>query len=229
MRLEAKGSPEAKKIYVPYRNSLMTMVLRDSLGGNCKTRMINTISAEEINLHESMSTCRFAQRVACIKNTVRRNESLDPSLVIERLRRENQELKAELALLKGEAVKDCLSGEEKDKCESLVNNYIDEKDPSKGLMLNDRLMITECFSLMKRKCLDGGGTGQGNSGKEMAKPQATGGGDPAKERALSEEVMKLKVILQQREAEITILLNLINKRSGGGGMEESSQPIRQED
>ena len=35
-------------------------------GGNCLTAMIATISAEEINIHETISTCRFSQRVACI-------------------------------------------------------------------------------------------------------------------------------------------------------------------
>lgn len=90
-----------KKAHVPYRNSLMTMVLRDSLGGNCKTRMVATISAEEPDLEESISTCRFAQRVALIKNTVQRNEAVDPSIIIERLKKENAELKAEIAMLKG--------------------------------------------------------------------------------------------------------------------------------
>ena len=36
-----------ENIHIPYRNSLMTLVLRDSLGGNCKTRMIATVSNEE--------------------------------------------------------------------------------------------------------------------------------------------------------------------------------------
>ena len=37
-------------------------------GGNCLTAMIATVSLEEENLSESISTCRFAQRVACITN-----------------------------------------------------------------------------------------------------------------------------------------------------------------
>lgn len=39
-----------ENIHVPYRNSLMTLVLRDSLGGNCKTRMVATVSNEEPDL-----------------------------------------------------------------------------------------------------------------------------------------------------------------------------------
>ena len=57
--------------HVPYRNSMLTMVLKDSLGGNCLTAMIATISAEEGNVWESISTCRFSQRVACISNVAK--------------------------------------------------------------------------------------------------------------------------------------------------------------
>ena len=41
------------------------------LGGNCLTAMIATVSLEVLNLGESLSTCRFAQRVACIANHAR--------------------------------------------------------------------------------------------------------------------------------------------------------------
>lgn len=57
--------------HVPYRNSIMTMVLRDSLGGNCQTVMVANITAQHEQLDESISTCRFAQRVALVANEVR--------------------------------------------------------------------------------------------------------------------------------------------------------------
>lgn len=41
---------EKNRTHVPYRNSMMTSVLRDSLGGNCMTTMIATCSAEKRNL-----------------------------------------------------------------------------------------------------------------------------------------------------------------------------------
>lgn len=67
---DLQGSPGrgAGQGHVPYRNSMLTMVLKDSLGGNCLTAMIATISVEERNVWESVSTCRFSQRVACISN-----------------------------------------------------------------------------------------------------------------------------------------------------------------
>ena len=67
---KAKG----KQVHIPYRNSVITMVLRDSLGGNCMTKMIATVSAEKVDVQESLSTCRFAQRVSKIQNQVVKNE-----------------------------------------------------------------------------------------------------------------------------------------------------------
>lgn len=48
----------------------MTTLLKDSLGGNCKTVMIATISSENDNIEESLSTLRFSQRVGQLENEV---------------------------------------------------------------------------------------------------------------------------------------------------------------
>lgn len=57
----------------------MTMVLRDSLGGNCRTVMVANITAQHEMLDESISTCRFAQRVALVANHVSLNLSACPA------------------------------------------------------------------------------------------------------------------------------------------------------
>mgnify|MGYP001250921355 CR=1 FL=1 len=67
---------EKSRSHIPYRNSMMTSVLRDSLGGNCMTTMIANLSFDPSSVDESISTCRFAQRVALIKNQVRRPNGL---------------------------------------------------------------------------------------------------------------------------------------------------------
>ncbi len=48
----------------------MTTLLKDSLGGNCKTVMIATISGDIDNFEESVSTLRFSQRVGQLENEV---------------------------------------------------------------------------------------------------------------------------------------------------------------
>ncbi len=59
---------KGKASHIPYRNSLLTTLLKDSLGGNCKTAMIATISMDRSNQEETISTLRFAQRVKLIEN-----------------------------------------------------------------------------------------------------------------------------------------------------------------
>ena len=72
--------------HVPYRNSMMTQVLRDSLGGNCRTVMIANITAQHEQLDESISTCRFAQRVAMVSNQVRRLSCTSAHLTVAKSR-----------------------------------------------------------------------------------------------------------------------------------------------
>ena len=84
-----------------FRNSMMTMVLRDSLGGNCNTKMIATISGIKDDIHESLGTCRFARSVQMVQNDMKKNERVDAGVIIAKLKKEVSDLKAELALLKG--------------------------------------------------------------------------------------------------------------------------------
>ena len=58
------------RAHIPFRNSMLTTALRDSLGGNCRTVMVANVAATSDQAEETISTCRFAQRVAMISNTV---------------------------------------------------------------------------------------------------------------------------------------------------------------
>jgi len=66
--INALGDKNKKGFFVPYRDSKLTRLLKDSLGGNCKTVMIATISMDRSNQDETVSTLRFAQRVKLIEN-----------------------------------------------------------------------------------------------------------------------------------------------------------------
>uniref|UniRef100_A0A673X084 Kinesin-like protein n=1 Tax=Salmo trutta TaxID=8032 RepID=A0A673X084_SALTR len=62
--------------YVPYRDSKMTRILQDSLGGNCRTTMVICASPSAYNEAETKSTLMFGQRAKTIKNTVCLNVEL---------------------------------------------------------------------------------------------------------------------------------------------------------
>ncbi|XP_063070774.1 kinesin heavy chain [Engraulis encrasicolus] len=67
---------EGNKSHVPYRDSKMTRILQDSLGGNCRTTIIICCSPSVYNEAETKSTLMFGQRAKTIKNTVSVNMEL---------------------------------------------------------------------------------------------------------------------------------------------------------
>uniref|UniRef100_A0A8D2IZ25 Kinesin-like protein n=1 Tax=Varanus komodoensis TaxID=61221 RepID=A0A8D2IZ25_VARKO len=142
--------PEKNRSHIPYRNSMMTSVLRDSLGGNCMTTMIATLSLEKRNIDESISTCRFAQRVGLIKNEAILNEEIDPRLMIVQLKKEIQELKNELAMVTGEQRSEELTQEELLQVEEQIKSFLEDVDPESMLEVGaDMRKIKYCFIHLK--------------------------------------------------------------------------------
>eukprot|EP00949_MAST-11_sp_MAST-11-sp1_P001133 g1133.t1 len=94
--LQEQIAQPKQHIHVPYRNSMLTSVLRDSLGGNCRTIFIATLNPEGEFVGESLSTCRFAQRVSAIKQVVAVNKKLDLKSVVRQLESEQHRLIARL-------------------------------------------------------------------------------------------------------------------------------------
>lgn len=88
------SSPKAKSkaIQVPYRDSVLTWLLKDSLGGNSLTAMIAAISPADINFEETLSTLRYADSAKRIKNHAVVNEDPNARMI--------RELKEELAQLR---------------------------------------------------------------------------------------------------------------------------------
>ncbi|KAF6201027.1 hypothetical protein GE061_005474 [Apolygus lucorum] len=81
--------------FINYRDSKLTRLLQDSLGGNSVTLMIACVSPADYNQEESVSTLRYADRAKKIKNKPVVNQ--DPaSAEISRLRKENEELRLKL-------------------------------------------------------------------------------------------------------------------------------------
>lgn len=91
---------DGKSTHVPYRDSKLTRLLQDSLGGNAKTVMVANIGPAEYNYEESLTTLRYANRAKNIKNKPRINEDPKDALLRE-FQEEIARLKAQLGSGKG--------------------------------------------------------------------------------------------------------------------------------
>ena len=81
--ISALGDPKRKATHVPFRESKITRLLQDSLGGNSQTLMIACISPAEINIDESLNTLRYANRARNIENKPIINRDADSAKFIE--------------------------------------------------------------------------------------------------------------------------------------------------
>lgn len=112
-----------KRAYIPYRDSVLTWLLKDSLGGNSKTIMIAAISPADCNYSETLSTLRYANRAKNIINKPTINE--DPNVkLIRELREEILKLKS---MLSGDVSNDELVNESSKMLEDLLKKEAQEK------------------------------------------------------------------------------------------------------
>merc|ERR1712141_425097 len=96
--ISALGDDNGAKSHIPYRDSKLTRLLQDSLGGNSHTLMMACVSPADSNLEETISTLRYADRARKIKNKPIVNK--DPKAAeLSRLRSQVQQL--QLKLLEG--------------------------------------------------------------------------------------------------------------------------------
>ncbi|XP_062953040.1 kinesin-like protein KIF6 isoform X3 [Cynocephalus volans] len=180
-------------------------VAKTGVGGQLLTE------AKYINLslhyleQESISTCRFAQRVALIKNEAVLNEEIDPRLVIIRLQKEIQELKDELAIVTGERRTEALTEAELIQLEKLTASFLEDQDPESRLEVGaDMRKIHHCFHHLKKLLNDKKILGKSTVSSEIKDPDCQ---EPLKE----EEYKKLRDLLKQRDNEINILVNMLKK------------------
>mmetsp|Transcript_9199 Transcript_9199/g.33964 ORF Transcript_9199/g.33964 Transcript_9199/m.33964 type:complete len:1091 (-) Transcript_9199:60-3332(-) len=118
-----KSKKKKKEIFIPYRGSILTWLMKDSLGGNSKTIMIAAISPADICYEESVSTLKYANRAKQIKNKAVVNEDKNVKMI--------RELKKEVALLRKKLAEQggditALDGDEDDEASKVAQKELEE-------------------------------------------------------------------------------------------------------
>lgn len=129
----AKG----EKVHVPYRQSKLTRLLQDALGGNSQTLFLACVSPSDTNASETISTLQYANRARNIRNAPTRN--VDATAL------ELQRLRALTSVLKCELVKQRFHGDSTTMSSNPENERMNESvvDPNDIGVVNEQLMQRE--------------------------------------------------------------------------------------
>jgi kinesin family protein 6/9 len=142
------------------------------------------------------------------------------------LKKEVKELKAEMNLLKGTNQKETLTQEDIERCNTMVSNFVRSEDPASTLVLPDRLMINHCFYYFR--------TLYNNALKKQPLAIATSDTSPKKAASKEDdpqikekeaEIQRLNMLVKQRDSEIGILLNYLNKQKEAGDEFSTGVPV----
>ncbi|XP_078048856.1 uncharacterized protein LOC144476123 [Augochlora pura] len=172
--------------HIPYRNSYLTSILRDSLGGNCMTVMLANLSTVSSNIEETISACRFAQRVAMINNDVRlvTHTSIQSENAL--LKLENEKLKKQIEAMTKQTSSEELTAEDKWKLDAQIRNFIEFN--TKISWNYSSQSVEYCFDSFRRIL-------------ELAK-------DP---KSCLKKLEYYKDLVFQRDKEISLFIDLLNK------------------
>uniref|UniRef100_A0A8C3AL34 Kinesin family member 13B n=1 Tax=Cyclopterus lumpus TaxID=8103 RepID=A0A8C3AL34_CYCLU len=151
--LADQGAGKYKSKFVPYRDSVLTWLLKDSLGGNSRTAMVATISPSADNYDETLSTLRYADRAKSIVNHAVVNE--DPNArIIRELREEVEKLKEQL--LEAESMKAPELKDRLEESEKLIHEMT--------VTWEDKLTKTEAIAQERQRQLESLGISLQSSG-----------------------------------------------------------------
>nr|XP_061843400.1 kinesin-like protein KIF13B [Nerophis lumbriciformis] len=151
--LAEQSAGKTRGKFVPYRDSVLTWLLKDSLGGNSRTAMVATISPAADNYDETLSTLRYAHRAKSIVNHAVVNE--DPNArIIRELREEVEKLREQLT--EAESMKAPELKERLEESEKLIQEMT--------VTWEDKLRKTEAVAQERQKQLESLGISLQSSG-----------------------------------------------------------------
>lgn len=143
--------------HIPYRQTKLTNVLKDSLGGNSKTLMFACVWGESRHLEETISTLKLAQRMMKVQNEVASIVETDPTILLHKYEKQIKELKHELVMHdalveRTGVVYDEHTPEQKHQLMQMVRQYVDatmSEQEDEVLKLNSVHEIRELFRQFK--------------------------------------------------------------------------------
>jgi kinesin family member 3B len=152
---------DSKATYVPYRDSQLTRLLQDSLGGNTKTVMISNIGPADYNMDETINTLRWASRAKNIQNRPRINEDPKDAMIrefqdeIRKLRaqlemiQDGKDPTAALAILGGkpQIVEKVIIKKDEKKLKELEEKLLKEKEEIKRQAEEERMNIEQQMNM----------------------------------------------------------------------------------
>lgn len=134
-----------KKQFIPYRNSKLTRVLQESLGGNSLCSMLATLSPATINFSETLSTLKYASRAKSIKVKARKNEE---SSQISKL---NDEIEALKRKLQEQTTTGTVDPQEKILLVSKYEKQIQEMDEIRKQTWEDKVKLSRRHEMERKK------------------------------------------------------------------------------
>ena len=174
--------------HIPYKDSKLTRLLADSLGGNTKTVMFANISPASYNYEETVGTLRYASRAKLIKNAPKINE--DPKDAL--LRKYEEEIKALKEQLSGgnnNMNNNVNSGDNNDDNGENYNDFALVKDDPEKKQLLEKIAALE-KDLIDNKKLEEADVKNNNNGKKINKEEL--------EQKIKEENEKFKEYREQQ-------------------------------
>ncbi|KAL0967153.1 hypothetical protein UPYG_G00248490 [Umbra pygmaea] len=136
--------------HVPYRDSKLTRLLQDSLGGNAKTVMVATLGPAPQHFEETLTTLRYANRAKNIQNQPRVNEDPKDALLRE-FQKEIERLRAQLNHRKGRAKHRKEEGEEGWDAEREQEEEVEERKQQEERLEEEKEAIREDGSLLAQE------------------------------------------------------------------------------
>ena len=141
--------------HLPFRRSKLTYLLKDAIGGNCRTSVIANVWPEKQNNKETLSTFKFASELGKVMNDAHVNTMEPLELQIERLQEEKAMLEAEAELqdeLAGNVKVDGLKEDDEKQVADLVSLFL--SDEIDTIPLQSAAHIKAIFAEIKRRYID---------------------------------------------------------------------------